>query len=74
MGDNNDDDIDLTECCPGWTLDITVGDVNINLHHHTFLAPDTLDTLLTRLTGRATQADVARTQAFAAMFATDQGN
>lgn len=55
------------DCCGGWTLDVTVGEVNVTLHSHAFLAPDVLDTLLTRITARAAAADVARTRALCAL-------
>lgn len=54
----NDDDTD--DCCPGWTLDVTAGDVTISLHGHAFLTPELADTFLTRITRHAVHADTAR--------------
>lgn len=55
-----------------WDIDVTVGEVNIALHGHALLTPELLDSFLTRITARATGADVARTRALHAMFAADQ--
>lgn len=54
----------MDECCDGQTWDVTVGEVNITLHSHlTSLTPEVVDHVLTRVTARATGADVARCKA-----------
>ena len=47
----------MDDCCPGSTIDVTVGDANITLHTHALLTPELLDTMLARMTARATAAE-----------------
>lgn len=47
----------MGDCCPGWTVDVTVGEASITLHGHALLTPEVLDTMLARLSATASQVD-----------------
>lgn len=69
MGDDD------TECCGGFTLDVTVGEATITLHTHGMVTPETLDTFLARITWRATAAEASRFKTIhAAVTAADKTN
>lgn len=47
----------MDDDCTGYTIDVTVGPASITVHGpFTLMAPDVLDTLLSRMTLRATTA------------------
>lgn len=55
-------DDDQDGCCPGSTIDVTVGEASAQLHTHALMTPELLDTMLARMTKWATWADTARTK------------